>query len=229
MILALALMAVPSADPALEALFADPPPPPSCSVTLTVDVTDARAGQTERQVYAYDREADAWTYVSVDGEPPAPGEREDARDEAADRILPADYYADALGRGDLDWAAVPGRPGLYRAADLPGGEIEMDGRDVSKRVMIEYAVEDAPGGPRLTNAAARLKKPWRIPFIARVDVLEIAWDYAPAGPGTGAPGAMLPIAERITFKGDVTGERHDTLIETGYSGWDCVPGEAKGP
>lgn len=221
----IALLLLAASDPALDALFAAPPAPPSCSVTLTVDVREAAGEAPERQVYAYDREADAWTYVTQDGETPPDAEADEAEDEADDRTLPAAYYAEALGRSDLAWAPVEGSPGLYRADDLPDGEVEMSGRDMSSRLALEYQVTQTPEGPRLVTDAARLKEAFRVPFIARVDALSIERDYAPAGPETGAPGAMLPTHERIMFRGDVTGQARDSLITTEYGGWDCVPAE----
>ena len=224
MIALLALTSLQAPDPALDALFADPPAPPSCSVVLTVDVRETGDGGTERQVYAYDRTSGAWTYRSRDGGAPTEDEASEAADEAAARTLPAGYYAEALGRGGLAWAPVPGEPGLYRAGDLPDGEIEMNGRDLSDRLALDYRVERTPGGVRLVTGTAALKAPFRVPFVAAIDALSIRRDYAPAGPGTGVPGAMLPTAEHIVFRGDVMGEAKDSVITTAFSGWDCVPG-----
>ena len=224
MILLLALQA--ASTELLDALFAEAPAPPACSVTLDVEVTETAGGPTKHQVFAYDREAEVWTYMSVDGTPPSAEEVQGMREDVEGRPVPAAYYAEALGRAGLDWQPVTGEPGAYRADDLPEDEVEMGGRDVSARVAMTYLLGRGPDGPVLTSSSVRLKAPWRVPFVARIDDFAVVRDYAPAGAGTGVPSAMLPVREVVTFRGDVTGEARDSRIVTGYSGWDCVPAES---
>lgn len=225
----LLLLALQSAQPApLDALFADAPTPPSCSVTLTVDVRETTDGPTEEQVYRYDRLTGAWTTVSIDGVPPEADDedRGDDGDDEDGRVLPGGYYAEALSRTRLEWSAAPASQDTFVAEDLPDDEIVMNGRDMSGRMRMIYAIGEGPNGPMLASATAELKKRWRIPFVAKIEGVSMERRFGPAAPETGVPGAMLPTYELITFQGDVLGDAMDSAIETAFSDWNCVPGEA---
>ena len=228
------LLAMQAAD--LADLVGPPPVAPVCSVTLVVDV-DEEGETPERSVYRYDRTTDDWSYVSYNGAPPDAEELEkfarDGRD-GGDRddtpTPPADFYREAVENAQLGWVQVapPGADGiaLWAADDLPKGTIDANGRDVSKLIRLRYSVAHEGETARIIAGGGALKKPWRIPLIARIDGFEIERRFAAAGPETGVPGTVLPVAEHLKIEADVLGRDRSAVIETSYEGWDCVPGGA---
>lgn len=223
------------------ALQAAPPPlavpiPPVCSVTLTVDVNEA-GDPPERQVYRYGADTDEWRYLSYNGGPPPEDEREqfeergrDGGDRSDDPVPPAGFYADSASKLGAGWdqLAPPDRYGIayYGLDDLPSGTVVANGRDLSSSIRLRYLIDQSSDAPVIAVAGGQLKKTWRIPLIARIDAFDIERRFAPAGPETGAPGAMLPTSEHVEISASVLGRDRSAVIDTAFGEWDCAPGTA---
>ena len=233
--LMLALQAAPPPSPPAVPV----PDPPVCSVTLTVDVNEA-GDPPERQVYRYDAGEDAWTYVSYDGAPPPPDEIEqfeergrDGGDRSDDPVLPAGFYADSASKLGAAWTqlAPPDRYGLayYGLDDLPEETVVANGRDLSGYIRLRYLIDQSrQGAPVIAVAGGQLKKPWRIPLIARIDAFDIERRFAVAGPETGAPGVMLPASEHVEISANILGRDRSAVIDTTFGEWDCEAGDEAG-
>lgn len=223
------LPATAAADELLDRLSAASwPEPQACDATARMVEGD---GET-RVVRAWRLDAETGTSVMIEG----PEEELAQANEGADDVEETEdedgsvsagppSHAEASAVAGYGYARQPDQGGLavYVSETLPKGAFEMDGRDMSKRAEATLYVDDAGERPLVARRVMALRKPWRIPMIAKVRELRMDTRYEVVG------SAPRPVAMTVRFDADAMGKSQSGEVAMAMTDFDCPAQDADMP
>lgn len=118
----------------------------------------------------------AFTLISVDGKPPEAKQAAEFRKASASRPVPGYHrLAELLKTGAVRQTDALGRT-VYRLTSLPKGSVNV-GKDVSANLSGEFLVETSGTQPYVSRVRIVLPKPLSFFMVAKLDSLEIIYDY----------------------------------------------------
>lgn len=184
---------------------------PPCSVTVTASNSSGEGRETF--ALRYEREEGRWLSF---GEDKGGFNREGP---------PEDHYGAALGIAFTD-PAFERREGetlVFRQETIEKGSIRANGRDLSGNLEARLRVDVTGDDPVIEGYSFNLKKPFRIPMIAKVETFDVVASLREE-PGYG------PVAERVVNRYAIDavggGQRGEAVAE--FSDYDCPAITASG-
>ena len=206
--------AAPAPDPLLGRIVADAraiAPAGLAFERLSRIVTQEDGGAAKTSVRVDRWDGRSFALISVDGKAPPAKESEDFRKLAASRPIPGYHrLGDFLKGGATRLADAQGRI-IYRVTGLPKGTVNV-GKDVSASLTGEFTVDASGAQPYVTRARLILPKPLSFFLVAKLDSLDIVFDYRLDGNGR-------PYLAHVvqTLSGAQFGKQGSTRTETSYT------------